>query len=90
MAAVAAEAEAAAVTETVERRAARAAFASGPRVVSARLLLDLVEVLVGNSVRTRSRRIAGRGLGCGPRIADRLRVGLRLRPISLCSHANLR
>ncbi|CAX25053.1 protein of unknown function [Methylorubrum extorquens DM4] len=53
----------------------RATPEGGPRNASARLLLDLVEILVGDRIRPMRRGISGRRLRSGGRITDRLRLG---------------
>ena len=77
MAAGAAEAAVAAATENAIRSwtVTRATPEGGPRNASARLLLDLVEILVGDRIRPMRRGISGRRLRSGGRITDRLRLG---------------
>ncbi|SOR29758.1 conserved protein of unknown function [Methylorubrum extorquens] len=77
MAAGVAEAAVAAATENARRSSdvTRAALEDGPRNASARLLLNLVEILVGDRIRPMRRGISGRRLRSGGRITDRLRLG---------------
>ncbi|AMB45771.1 hypothetical protein Y590_12702 [Methylobacterium sp. AMS5] len=78
MAAGAAEAAVAAATEITLRSSnvRRATLEGGPPDASARLLLDLVEILIRDRIRPMRRGIPSRRLRSGGWITDRLRLGL--------------